>query len=360
MPPATAGARARPGLSASWFLGAGRLAPWLLVALTFPGGCAWWAPTEPLSDAPVELEGVPFFPQRAHHCGPAALATVLGANGVGVHPDALAAAVYLPGRQGALQVEMLAAARRHGFMAVPVDTAPASLLGQLRHGRPVLVLQNQGLEVMPVWHYAVVVGYLPEPDRFVLRSGRERREQLGRGRLAATLERAGDWAVVLVRPGAPPDGLDPDAFLGAAADLENTGAFESALAGFRAAVDVWPELASARLGVANNLYYLNRLDQAETAYRALLAGHPDHVVAVHNLSTLLLERGRPCEAAAVVAAAPALTGPLMETARRAVAGACPGGAGRQTAAPQTGSVAASCARTIDDQGSKPCPTSERR
>jgi len=302
----------------------------LLLGLILAGGCAWWAPPEPLSDAPVELADVPFHPQRDHHCGPAALATVLGANGVTVHPDELAAAVYLPGREGALQVEMLAAARRRGFMAVPVDTAPRSLLAQLRRGRPVLVLQNQGLGALPVWHYAVVVGYLPERDRFVLRSGRERREQLGRRRLAATLERAGDWAVVLVAPGASPDSLDPDAFLGAAADLENTGAHEAALAGFRAAVAAWPDLASAQLGVANNLYSLERFDAAESAHRELLARHPEHPVGVHNLSTLLLERGRPCEATAVVAAAAALDGPLIETARRAVAGVCPERSGAAT------------------------------
>jgi hypothetical protein len=33
---------------------------------------------------------------------------------------------------------------------------------QLEAGRPVLVLQNLALKLWPQWHYAVVVGYLPE------------------------------------------------------------------------------------------------------------------------------------------------------------------------------------------------------
>ncbi|MEO7385334.1 MAG: hypothetical protein ABIX37_00195, partial [Gammaproteobacteria bacterium] len=47
-----------------------------------------------------ELTGVPFFPQTIHQCGPAALATVLGASGVIATPDELAPLVYLPGRRG--------------------------------------------------------------------------------------------------------------------------------------------------------------------------------------------------------------------------------------------------------------------
>ena len=43
-----------------------------------------------------------------------ALATVLGAAGIGRTPEQLAPQVYLPQRQGSLQVELLGASRRAG------------------------------------------------------------------------------------------------------------------------------------------------------------------------------------------------------------------------------------------------------
>ncbi|MFT3858674.1 MAG: hypothetical protein QM742_14630 [Aquabacterium sp.] len=62
----------------------------------------------------VALSATPFFPQTALQCGPAALATVMGASGLDVSPEALIPQVFVPGRGGSLQIEMLAAARRHG------------------------------------------------------------------------------------------------------------------------------------------------------------------------------------------------------------------------------------------------------
>ncbi len=254
-------------------------------------------------------------------CGPAALATALGASGVAVHPDDLAPAVYLPERRGTLQVELLAAARRHGRLAVRLPETLHAVVTQLEAGRPVLVLQNLASRLVPVWHYAVVVGYLPDDDRFVLRSGRDRRRLAGRGRFQATWDRAGDWAVVLMDPAASPRGLPPENYLQAAADLESTGAHALALEAFQSAVRSWPEQPTAQLGEANNLYFLGRLDEAAAAYRRLLGRHPDHEVAIHNLATLLLEQGRTCDAAAVVAAAQGLEGPLLDAARQRVAAA---------------------------------------
>ncbi len=254
-------------------------------------------------------------------CGPAALATALGASGVAVHPDQLAPTVYLPERRGTLQVELLAAARRHGRLAVRLPQTLQAVVAQIEAGRPVLVLQNLASRLVPVWHYAVVVGYHPENDRFVLRSGRDRRRLAGRGRFRATWDRAGNWAVVLVDPAASPRELPPANYLQAAADLESTGAHALALEAFRGAARAWPEQATAHLGEANNLYFLGRVDEAAAAYRRLLGRHPDHEVAIHNLATLLLEQGRNCDAAAVVAAARGQEGPLLDAVRRQLAAA---------------------------------------
>ena len=264
-----------------------------------------------------------FFPQRAYHCGPAALATVLAESGVRVHPDTLASQVYLPARRGTLQVELAAAARRQERLAVQVGQSLQAIVAELQAGRPVLVLQNLAVSFYPVWHYAVVVGYEPSPDRFVLRSGETRRRLTGRGRFAATWRRGGNWGLVVLAPGDDPTGLRPQAYLKAAADLESTGAHEAALTAFRSAVSAWPDEPLGHLGEANNLYYLGRLEEAADAYHRLLEIDPAHVVALHNLTLLLLELGRPCEASEVLAGAQSLSGPLMETARRAVADAAP-------------------------------------
>jgi hypothetical protein len=269
---------------------AGRLV--LLLVPLLGGGCAGWSPSPPLAANPVELASTPFHPQDDYHCGPAALATVLNASGVPVSPDDLAGDLYLPDRRGTLQIELAAAARRQGRLAVQLDGSLPAVVAQLGQGRPVVVLQNLASTVVPVWHYAVVVGYLPDEDRFVLRSGREFRQLTRRGRFAATWDRAGNWALVLLDPEEVPEGVPAGA---------------------------WPDDVMARLGEANNLYYLGERTAAAEAYRTLLDVHPHHEVAVHNLIMVLLELDRACDAERVVRRAEALQGDLIDTARRAVA-----------------------------------------
>jgi hypothetical protein len=146
----------------------------LLVALLGTGGCGG---TSTLSGLPpaapgrTELVATPFFPQTEHQCGPAALATVLGAAGVEASPAALAAEVYLPGRKGSLQAELAAAIRARGLLAYPVGPATSDLFGQVAAGWPVLVLQKLGFGPWPAWHYAVVIGYDQAAATVVLRSG---------------------------------------------------------------------------------------------------------------------------------------------------------------------------------------------
>lgn len=87
----------------------------------------------------VELQDVPFFPQDEFQCGPAALATVLVDSGVAVTPDELTDKVYLPEREGSLQLELIAASRRYERLPYVLDGTLAAILAELAAGRPVLV-----------------------------------------------------------------------------------------------------------------------------------------------------------------------------------------------------------------------------
>jgi Flp pilus assembly protein TadD len=182
----------------------------------------------------------------------------------------------------------------------------------------VLVLQNLALERWPRWHYAVVVGYLPDQDRFVLRSGSNKRHEVSRTRFLATWIRAGRWGLVVLPPDASPEGLDAASYLKAAAALESAGRNSAALAAFETAVVAWPEQPTAWLGRANNLYLLGRRAEAEAAYAAVLERTPGHPVALHNLAALLVEEGRACAARALLP--PAAPGePALVTQARAAA-----------------------------------------
>lgn len=137
----------------------------VLVMLVTLGGCAATPMTDRLIASPpqglptvAELTEVPFFAQTQYFCGPAALATVLNASGLETSPDRLADSVYTPGRQGTLQSEIITGARRQGRLALPIrDMGEA--FANVAEGRPVLILQNLALEIVPQWHYAVLVGF---------------------------------------------------------------------------------------------------------------------------------------------------------------------------------------------------------
>jgi len=310
-----------PSVDATGPVRARWLASWsALVVVLYLAGCASTSIPRPVvpGDAPIELVTTPYFLQRDFHCGPAALAAALGASGVPVEPADLAPYLYVPGRRGSFQAELTALPRRYERLAVPIDGSLDALIKQLSHGRPVLVLQNLALESLPRWHYAVVVGYLPDQDQLVLRSGDEPRLLVPRNRFLATWARAGRWGIVVVSPDASPEGLGAPAYLKAAAALESVGRHVAALTAFESALGVWPTDATAGLGRANNLYRLNRLPEAESAYREVLAAAPGHPVALHNLTLLLVEAGHP-RAALEALPAPAPGEPALVTAARKAA-----------------------------------------
>jgi tetratricopeptide (TPR) repeat protein len=299
-----------------------RSAALLLVAL---GGCTLnpprFAPEETAGlPAQTELTQVPFFPQKEYQCGPAALATVLRNSGAAASPDELVNEVYLPGRKGSLQVELVAAARMRDRMAYEVATDLPSLMREIAAGSPVLVMQNLGVQPIPIWHYAVVVGYDLDAGTLVLRSGTTERRVMGMRRFMSTWNRAQRWGLVVLEPGQLPAGAQLDRYVAAAAGLEAVGRLDAADQAYARAHQQWPESAWPQLGLANVSYRRGDRQAAEGGYLATLALDPRNVVAHNNLAEILSDRGCVAQARVHVERAAALAkGTALEAAVAATA-----------------------------------------
>ena len=301
-------------------------------------GCASRGPQLPpvaVSGLPasVELESTPFFPQQDYQCGPAALATVLVASGALVSPDELVADVYLPGRKGSLQAELVAAARSRGRLPYVLPPSLDDLLAQLAAGHPVLVLQKTGAGPWPGWHYAVVIGYDASRDRLVLRSGTESRLEMSATHFRATWDRADRWAMTVLEPGRLPARADFGRYMEAAAGLESVGRLDDAEQAYRAAVQHWPGESLPRLALANIALARDDEAAAERELRAALSLAPDDVAARNNLAEVLRLMGCPESArreisiAARLAAGGPLAAAVASTQRRIDASSGPDGPG---------------------------------
>lgn len=272
------------------------------------GGCALLTPpqTRALRDAPppglatpVELAGVPFFPQTEYECGPAALATVLGAAGIAVQPGELSAQVYLPARQGSLQIEMLATARRQGAVAVRLPGTLEALMRELEAGHPVVVLQNLGLSFAPRWHYAVLVGHDLAAREVVLRSGTTEREVMGLSTFEHTWARGGHWAFVALRPGELPASATEIEVTAAAVAFERVASPTAARKAYDAALARWPENLTLAMGAGNTRAAAGDLAGAAAVFEAAAQRH-DSAPAWINLAEVRLRQRQwqPAEAAA--------------------------------------------------------------
>jgi len=258
-----------------------------LLPLAMLGGCVARGPV--MSAKATELERTPYFPQRKFQCGPAAMATVLGASGAATTADALTRALYIPARRGSLQVEMLATPRDFGRLALPLPRNPEAIVAELDAGRPVLVLHNYGLPFWPRWHYAVVIGYDPAADVFVLRSGTSPRQRMRTRRFMVAWHYGGRWSMVVLRPGETPALDDAKTFFEAAAAFEKNATPQDSRATFDAAVRRWPQEPIAYLGRGTAEYRLGNLPAAARDYAAALALDATQAAARNNLAQTLVD-----------------------------------------------------------------------
>lgn len=245
----------------------------------------------PPSDLPARVEWaqVPFFPQDINQCGPAALATALGAVGVPIAPEVLGTAVFVPAREGSLQIEMLAAPRRHGHIATRIRPDLLALLREVAAGQAPVVLLNLGLAIQPLWHYAVVVGYDLPAGQILLRSGTVKREVMPLSTFEHTWTRSSQWAFVVLPPDRLPAQADEAAVTEARVAFERVAPAPLAAQAYRTALQRWPDSLLLGLGLGNALYAAGALADAEAAYAQVAQRH-DSAPAWHNLARVRLDR----------------------------------------------------------------------
>ena len=294
-----------------------------LLALALAGALLFGCATQPREQAAnysslptrVELTATPFFPQEDHQCGPAALATALAAAGYPADPRKLAQQVYLPAREGSLQAEMLAGARRQGALALPAPVHLDGVFAELAAGRPVLVLQNLGLGISPRWHYAVLVGYDLGRSEVMLRSGVTKRETMKIRTFEHTWARSEHWGLLVLPPGQLPLEISRELLEKALAQQEKFSSPTAMASWYEKAAQRWPDSLLFMLGLGNASYAAGRWDEAENALRAAVAMHADSAVALNNLATVLQEQGKLDQALAFAEQAVSLGGEWQPQAR---------------------------------------------
>jgi hypothetical protein len=213
---------------------------------------------------------------------------VLVESGVDTNPEQLSPQVYLPERHGSLQIELLAATRRAGRIPYVLPAAdPRSLIAQIESGRPVLILQNLRTRSFPAWHYAVLVGFVPDTNRVHLHSGTQRDMSMGASGFLRTWDWGGRWAMVVLKPGELPAMAEPGRYAEAAAAFDTVADFPAAELAWQAAADHWPNDPRPRLALGNLDYRYGDIFGAIDHFQAGLAIDSQDPALVNNLASVL-------------------------------------------------------------------------
>jgi predicted Zn-dependent protease len=191
---------------------------------------------------------------------------------------------------------MQAAPRKFARLSYVLSPNLDSILAELDAGRPVLVLHNYGLPLLPRWHYAVVVGYDAASDSITLRSGVTRRQVLSAKNFMRAWDNGRRWAMVVLRPGETAASANATRYLEAAADFERAASPGDSRLAFDAAVERWPSEPVAWVGRGTAEYRLGNLPAAAKDYAAALRVDTANVGARNNLAQTLLDLGCPVRA----------------------------------------------------------------
>lgn len=258
-----------------------------LLALSWLAGCAApFDPDEQLTfNAPTRAQvvGVPLIQQEDFYCGPASIAMVMQWAGSDVSQQNVAALAFSPGAEGTYLADMIGSSRRLGQLAVEI-TDFDQLLSEITAGHPVVVFQNLGLAILPVWHYGVVTGYDFAKDEVYLNSGQLNQMVMPFAVFERTWARGDYWGLVVLPPDQLPASVAETDVLSAAAALERVEQFQAAETLYETGAAKWSQNWLWQFGLGNARYAQGDLRGARQALRRARALDPAIAEVQSNLA----------------------------------------------------------------------------
>lgn len=263
-----------------------------LLALCWLAACAQpFEPDERLSfDAPAraQITGVPLIQQEDFFCGPTSIAMVMQWAGAEVTQQDVAALAFNPGAGGTYLADMIGSSRRLGQLAVQINDFD-QLLAEVTAGHPVIVFQNLGLGVFPVWHYGVVTGYDFAKDEVYLNSGQLDQMVMAFAVFERTWRRGDYWGLVVLPPDQLPVSVREADVLSAAAALERVGQYQAAATLYETGSAQWPANWLWQFGLGNARYAMGDLRGARRALRRARTLDPSIPEVRANLAFVISE-----------------------------------------------------------------------
>lgn len=273
----------------------------LLLMTLMLQGCASFAPqyykhikpTETLSDLPPQQEivGLPFFPNDDLFCGPAAVSMVLTHLDQQVTLEEVAETLFIPGRKGTIQLDMLAVSRARGFTTYVIEPNVEALLREVAAGRPVIVLENYGFSWMPIWHYATVTGFDLDKNAVIRKSGIRERAVTPMWAFENLWKKEGYWGFIMLRPGEAPVNPHPERWFSELAESERYWTNEQQEKAWTTYIAVFPKSALGHAALGNVAFNSGDLERAVTYYNKALELDPANR-QIHALAEIVFSQAK--------------------------------------------------------------------
>ncbi|GAC1437548.1 MAG: hypothetical protein NVSMB68_09460 [Thermoanaerobaculia bacterium] len=238
------------------------------------------------------IPNVPMQKWDIESCGAGSLSTVLQHYG---DPTSMAEwdRTLPKTRGGVLSIDLVLAARQKGFDSRLVTGDRATVERELLEGRPVLlmlqVIQAPGKRY-DFFHYVVLDGIDPAAQLVRVQFGDRKARWVQFDRLESAWKGGGHAQIVIAPKDPAADGLR------AAVALEEAGKYADAASAYRAILAAHPDATVAWTNLGNAEMQLGDKEKAEEAFRKALTLDGSSADALNNLAWLLFKEQRLDEA----------------------------------------------------------------